>query len=278
MAAKIEKTTIIGDVLDIAPETAPLFMAIGMHCLGCAARRSRRPAWCTALMPTRSWRRSTALSRLPRKPRRPSNKPKGKGGLMAALLREAMKVPISNRLLLCAEFVPRGSRFGVSEKMRFFLSDGLQGIPPDAADTIIMAGMGGDLMVRILEAAPWVCDDRYTLILQPQSAGQALRQYLAEHSFAIEREALAKDGHFFYTVLRAKKGHMPPLSPGQQYASPQLLRADGPLLGPYLARIETALAGTVLGLQRADEPEKLRYYETALAEIREMRKQHDDCS
>ena len=37
MAAKIEKTTIIGDVLDIAPETAPLFMAIGMHCLGCPA-------------------------------------------------------------------------------------------------------------------------------------------------------------------------------------------------------------------------------------------------
>ena len=36
MAVKIEKSTIIGDVLDIAPETAPLFMAIGMHCLGCA--------------------------------------------------------------------------------------------------------------------------------------------------------------------------------------------------------------------------------------------------
>ena len=107
-----------------------------------------------------------------------------------------MKVPISNRLLLCAEFVPRGTRaadigtdhgylavyllregicpfvtasdlreqplqkarenaarFGVSENMQFFLSDGLQSIPPGAADTIIMAGMGGDLMVRILEAA-----------------------------------------------------------------------------------------------------------------------------
>ena len=36
MAAKIEKSTIIGDVLDIAPQTAPLFMAIGMHCMGCA--------------------------------------------------------------------------------------------------------------------------------------------------------------------------------------------------------------------------------------------------
>ncbi len=37
--AKIERDTIIGDVLDIAPESAPLFMAIGMHCLGCPASR-----------------------------------------------------------------------------------------------------------------------------------------------------------------------------------------------------------------------------------------------
>ena len=32
MAVTITKDTIIGDILDIAPETAPLFMAIGMHC------------------------------------------------------------------------------------------------------------------------------------------------------------------------------------------------------------------------------------------------------
>lgn len=34
--AQLTKDTIIGDVLQIAPETAPLFQAIGMHCLGCA--------------------------------------------------------------------------------------------------------------------------------------------------------------------------------------------------------------------------------------------------
>ena len=39
MAVTIEKDTIIGDVLDLAPETAPLFQAIGMHCLGCPASR-----------------------------------------------------------------------------------------------------------------------------------------------------------------------------------------------------------------------------------------------
>ena len=33
--AQITKDTIIGDILDIAPETAPIFLSIGMHCLGC---------------------------------------------------------------------------------------------------------------------------------------------------------------------------------------------------------------------------------------------------
>ena len=39
MAVKIEKDTIIGDVLDVAPQAAPLFFAIGMHCLGCPSSR-----------------------------------------------------------------------------------------------------------------------------------------------------------------------------------------------------------------------------------------------
>lgn len=36
---EITKETIIGDILDIAPDTAPLFLEIGMHCLGCPASR-----------------------------------------------------------------------------------------------------------------------------------------------------------------------------------------------------------------------------------------------
>ena len=36
---KITKDTIIGDILDIAPQTAPYFLEMGMHCLGCPASR-----------------------------------------------------------------------------------------------------------------------------------------------------------------------------------------------------------------------------------------------
>ena len=39
MAVKITKDTIIGSVLDVAPQAAPLFLAIGMHCLGCPSSR-----------------------------------------------------------------------------------------------------------------------------------------------------------------------------------------------------------------------------------------------
>ena len=35
----ITKDTIIGDILDMAPQTAPVFLSIGMHCLGCPSSR-----------------------------------------------------------------------------------------------------------------------------------------------------------------------------------------------------------------------------------------------
>ena len=54
----ITKDTILGDILDAAPETAPLFIEIGMHRLEsarppCRARRWSRPAMSTARTLTR---------------------------------------------------------------------------------------------------------------------------------------------------------------------------------------------------------------------------------
>lgn len=165
------------------------------------------------------------------------------------------------------------AKYAVADRMDFLLSDGLQKLSPDAATVIVMAGMGGDLMVRLLQDAPWVCSARYTLVLQPQSAGQALRRYLAENGFCIEREELVQDGRFLYTVLRAAKGTMLPLSPGQEYVSPALLQAGGPLLPQYLARLTRALRVSVEGLRKTDRPERLQYYEQALSELEEMKQQ-----
>ena len=171
------------------------------------------------------------------------------------------------------------ARFGVDGRMEFLLSDGLEAFTPGSFDTLVMAGMGGDLIIHILRAAPWLADSRYTLILQPQSGGQDLRAYLAAHGFSIQRESLARDGRFLYSVLLARHGAAQALTPGQQYCSPALLASGSPELGAYLARVEAALRDTVRGIEQAQTPEegKLAYYRQALAEIQEMIQNHAEC-
>lgn len=170
------------------------------------------------------------------------------------------------------------AKFGFAGQMEFRLSDGLAEIGPDETDTIVCAGMGGDLIVEILSACPWLRDRNYTLILQPQSAGQELRRWLGEHGFAIACEQLVQDGKFLYTVLRAHPGAGTPLSPGAQYVSPWLRQSGSPLLGAYMQRIETALRRSVEGLMGAEHqrPERLAYYRSALEEVEEMRKNHEN--
>ena len=112
-------------------------------------------------------------------------------------------------------------KFGVRDKMVFYLSDGVRNIPRDF-DTLVCAGMGGDTMVSILSAAPWLQSDKYRLILQCQSRNHLLRRYLSETGWRIAREQVLKDGKFLYTVLEAVWQPAQTLTPGQCYFPPAL--------------------------------------------------------
>ena len=166
--------------------------------------------------------------------------------------------------------------FGVDGEMELRLSDGLEKILPDEVDTVVMAGMGGDLIQRILSQCPWRKREGLQFILQPQSAGNVLRRWLCEDGFEIQREEPVQDGHFLYTVMDIRQGEPAPLTPGTEYASPALLASGSPLVGNYLARVENALQETVRGLTNAEKqrPERLAYFGQALLEIQEMRKNH----
>ena len=166
--------------------------------------------------------------------------------------------------------------FGVDGAMELRLSDGLEKILPDEVDTVVMAGMGGDLIQKILSQCPWRKREGLQFILQPQSAGNVLRRWLCEDGFEIQREEPVQDGHFLYTVMDIRQGEPAPLTPGTEYASPALLASGSPLVGNYLARVENALQETVRGLTNAEKqrPERLTYFGQALLEIQEMRKNH----
>ena len=140
-------------------------------------------------------------------------------------------------------------KFGVDGRISFYLSDGLRNVPRDF-DCMVCAGMGADTMISILEAAPWIRDPKYRLILQCQSKRPELRRYLAESGFSISRETLSKDGKFLYPIMEVVYSPGNTLKPWDYYISPQLLADHSPLLPEFLSRVIAGLEDSCKGLSR----------------------------
>ena len=123
--------------------------------------------------------------------------------------------------------------YGITEKIDFFLSDGVQSLPRDF-DTLVCAGMGGDTMVSILSAAPWLKSGAYRLILQCQSKTPMLRQYLSETGWEIFEETVLRDGRFLYTVMDVVwNPDASKLTVGQWHFPPALLKHKSPETAEY---------------------------------------------
>lgn len=118
------------------------------------------------------------------------------------------------------------------------LTDGLAGIEPDGWDTVILAGMGGETMVSILSAAPWV-REQARLILGPQSKRAVLRRYLIGNGWRIERELLVEDAGHIYPILTAVGGQPPAYTEVELHLG-LLSQIEGdPLFRTYLDRRRT---------------------------------------
>ena len=146
-----------------------------------------------------------------------------------------------------------GRKFGVANKLQFCLSDGVCSIPRDF-DCMVCAGMGGDTMIHILEDAPWLKDESYTLILQCQSKTPMLRRYLSENGWQITRESVLRDGRFLYTVMKVQYcPDAPKLTTGQCYFSPALLQSPSKDLPAYY---QWVVDGLKIATAHQDDAEK----------------------
>lgn len=93
---------------------------------------------------------------------------------------------------------------GLTAAIALCLGDGLASLRPNEVDDIVIAGMGGETIAAILEAAPWVKDARLHLVLQPMTRAEDLRRWLLHNGFSVETERLVQDGRRFYPVLAAR--------------------------------------------------------------------------
>ena len=123
--------------------------------------------------------------------------------------------------------VCNAEKYGVRDKMRFYLSDGVKNIPRDF-DAMVCCGMGGDTMISILEAALWLKEGNYRLILQCQSKRPELRKYLGENGWFIRNETVLKDGRFLYTLMEVVYQPGMELTAGGCHFPPALLRNPTP--------------------------------------------------
>ncbi len=99
---------------------------------------------------------------------------------------------------------------GVSDKAQLILSDGLKNIPLKNITDIVIAGMGGELISKILSE----CDglDGKNLILQPMTRPEKLIKFLYKNGFEIISQKAIRDGKFYYTAINAVKTNAPPAS------------------------------------------------------------------
>ena len=87
---------------------------------------------------------------------------------------------------------------GDENAVRLVLSDGLDKI--DYADDVIIAGMGGELIARIILGCRFLCKDTH-FILQPMTKAEVLRRELYKNGFYIEKELAVKDAGRLYVVM-----------------------------------------------------------------------------
>ena len=95
-------------------------------------------------------------------------------------------------------------QYGLEHAIETRLSDGCFALKPGEADAIVIAGMGGALMQRILEQGEAAAKAAQRLVLQPQSEAALFRQFLFRHGYQILAEDMALEDGKYYPIIAAQ--------------------------------------------------------------------------
>jgi len=93
---------------------------------------------------------------------------------------------------------------GVSQYVELVLADGAEALVDKGATDYAILGMGGELIARIIEDAPHLKSGGISLILQPMSRPEALREKLFNSGFSVLREVYCSDSGKYYVVILAR--------------------------------------------------------------------------
>ncbi len=173
------------------------------------------------------------------------------GKIKSALAMDVRKGPLARADEHIEEYRRDAGDAAISIETR--LSNGLEKLHAGEADTVIIAGMGGELEISILENGKQFMGQYPTLdLFSPQSDLEKFRRYLKKNGFFIEDEAMILDEGKFYTVLKAGVG-----TEGEDTVSCEtvpeyrfgavLIRRRDAVLKQYLLKEEKRVEGILKG-------------------------------
>lgn len=91
---------------------------------------------------------------------------------------------------------------GLGEHISVRLSDGLDSLSPNEYDTVIIAGMGGELIAKILSRCSCLKDKH--IILNPMTHPELARKFLYDNGYEILNDFIVRDGRHYYSVFDAQ--------------------------------------------------------------------------
>ncbi|MDY2629250.1 MAG: class I SAM-dependent methyltransferase [Lachnospiraceae bacterium] len=123
---------------------------------------------------------------------------------------------------------------GLQDRIQLRLADGLAALEPGEADTVVIAGMGGALIQKILGEGRHMWDSVGHWILSPQSEIGETRHWLEEHGFSILKEDMVLDAGKYYVVMDAVRGSMHYDHEYEYAYGRSLIRNNHPVLKEFL--------------------------------------------
>ena len=147
---------------------------------------------------------------------------------------------------------------GVKDRIRFCLTDGLDGIDSKLLDTIVIAGLGGDVICSILDRAEWTMDPAYRMILQPMTKAEVLRFWLCNNGYEISAEHLVQENGRIFRILSVRfSGDNTPMTDAELYLGKTSLAEQedcyGQLLEQEIERMRKKTEGLLAsGSREAD--------------------------
>ncbi len=93
---------------------------------------------------------------------------------------------------------------GLEGKIELRLSNGFGALAEGETDAAVIAGMGGSLIISIIEGGREVISPGYELVLSPQSDIPMVREYLRNNKYIIKQEIMIEDQKKLYNIMRVE--------------------------------------------------------------------------